>query len=56
MCSMFDDCSSLENLDISKFTTQENTDIDSMFSSCDSLKIENLNAKDRKILNEFKDK
>ena len=56
MCSMFDDCSSLKNLDISKFTTQENTDIDSMFSSCDSLKIENLNAKDRKILNEFKDK
>ena len=51
---MFFECSSLSNIDLSNFNTNNVTDMGYMFYKCSSLKKENIITKDRKILNSFK--
>ena len=53
MKEMFCDCNSLTDLDLSNFNTQNVTDMNEMFSYCNSLKKNNIITKDNKILNEF---
>ena len=50
---MFYDCNSLTNLNLSNFNTQNVTNMNYMFSFCNSLKKNNIITKDNKILNEF---
>ena len=53
MSGMFYKCSSLTNINLSNFNTQNVTDMSGMFDGCSSLKKENIITKDEKILNEF---
>ena len=50
---MFFGCSSLTNLDISNFNTQNVTNMNYMFNGCDSLEKMNLICNNKKILKEF---
>ena len=50
---MFYDCSSLTNINLSNFNTQNVTNMSHMFSGCSSLKKKNIITKDKKILDEF---
>ena len=50
MSSMFLDCKSLTNLNLSNFNTQNVIDITWMFDNCKSLKKENKITKDKRIL------
>ena len=56
MSGMFDDCSSLTNLNLSNFNTQNVTDMSYMFSGCDLLTKNNIITKDKRILNEYNNK
>ena len=51
---MFSFCSSLTNIDLSDFNTNNATDIGGMFKGCSSLKKKNIITKDKRILNEYK--
>ena len=53
MCSMFSGCTSLTNLNLSNFNTQNITIMGLMFSGCKSLNKKNLITKDNKVLEEF---
>ena len=50
---MFFYCSSLTNLDLSNFNTQNVTNISEMFYFCNSLKKNNIITKDNKILDKL---
>ena len=50
---MFRGCSSLNNLNLSNFNTQNVTNMAGMFSGCSSLKKKNVITNDNKILNEL---
>ena len=50
---MFYGCSSLTNIDLSNFNTNNVTDMYGMFSGCSKLKKENVITKDKKILKQF---
>ena len=53
---MFFDCSSLEKLNISNFSFNENADVFALFSYCfslDELIIKNLNLNDEKIISKI---
>ena len=57
MWCMFNECSSLTNINLSNFNTQNVTDMWSMFCDCSSLKNKNIITNDKKIINQFlKDK
>ena len=51
---MFSGCSSLTNLNLSNFNTQNVTDMFYMFDGCSSLKKDNIITNDEKILNQIK--
>ena len=51
---MFSGCSSLTNINLSNFNTQNVTDMGWMFNGCSSLKKENIVTKDNRIINQFK--
>ena len=46
---MFCGCSSLKNIDVSKFNTKNVTNMSGMFSGCSSLRKENIITKDSRI-------
>ena len=46
-------CSSLTNIDLSNFNTDNVTDMWGMFKGCKALKKENIITQDKKILNEY---
>ena len=50
---MFYGCNSLINLNLSKFNTQNVTNINDMFSYCKKKKKNNIITKDNKILEKF---
>ena len=50
---MFYCCSSLTNVDLSNFNTQNIKDIGNMFYKCSSLKKEYIIANDKKIIDSF---
>ena len=50
---MFYDCSSLKNIDLSNFNTQNVTDMSWMFSGCESLNKKDIITKDEKIKSFF---
>ena len=49
---MFNGCSSLTNLDLSNFNTNNDTFVGLMFFGCKKLKKNNIITKDKRILNE----
>ena len=51
MYGMFSGCSSLTNINLSNFNTNNDTDIQNMFKGCSKLRKENVITKDEKILN-----
>ena len=51
MGSMFFGCSSLTNINLSNFNTNNATDMGCMFYGCRALKKENIITKDKRILN-----
>ena len=51
---MFRGCSSLTNINLSNFNTNNVTNMSHMFRECSSIKKENIITKDKKILTEFK--
>ena len=53
---MFSNCSSLTNLDLSNFNTQNVTDMNDMFCDCGSLKIKNVITKEKSIIKELNTK
>ena len=53
MSCMFYGCSSLTNINLSNFNTNNVTDMGCMFRGCSSLTKNNIIAKDRKIPNIF---
>ena len=53
MSSMFFNCSSLNNLDLSKFNTQNVTNMCCMFSHCKSLEKEKLITMDKNLSLKF---
>ena len=58
MKSMFWKCSSLNNINLSNFNTNNVKDMSWMFGGCKSLNKKNIIIKDRKLLNDddlFKD-
>ena len=50
---MFYDCTSLTNLNLSNFNTQNVTNMSGMFLGCNSLNKKNLITKDNKVLNQL---
>ena len=50
---MFYNCTSLTNLNLSNFNTQNVTIMSSMLDNCESLKRDNIITKDKRILNFF---
>ena len=52
---MFFECSSLKNINLSNFNTQNVTDMNAMFWECSSLKKENIITKDNRIINQFEE-
>ena len=50
---MFCRCKSLTKINLSNFNTQNVTDMNGMFYLCRSLKKENLNCNDKRIINEL---
>ena len=50
---MFCGCSSLNNIDLSNFNTNNVKDMSGMFSDCSSLKKENIKIKDKNSLNKI---
>ena len=55
-CFMFSDCSSLTNINLSNFNTQNVTNMRCMFYNCSSLTKKGLITNDRNILIEFSEK
>ena len=53
MNGMFWGCSSLTNINLSNFNTQNVTDMYQMFWGCSSLKKQNVITNDKKILKEL---
>jgi surface protein len=53
---MFYKCSSLTNLNLSIFNTQNVKHMSAMFSGCYALKMKSIITKDSKIINKFKNK
>ena len=53
---MFYGCSSLTNINLSNFNTNNVTNMSWMFDECSSLKKENIITKDINIITEFKNK
>ena len=53
MSFMFSKCSSLTNINLSNFITQNDTDLTCMFNECNSLIKENVIIKDNNITNEL---
>jgi len=53
MIGMFYYCSSLTNIDLSNFNTQNVTNMRDMFCFCSSLKKQNVIINDKKILKEL---
>ena len=53
MIWMFRECSSLNNLNLSNFNTQNVTDMAYMFYGCSSLNKKNVITNDNKILKEL---
>ena len=53
MNGMFYGCSSLKDINLSNFNTQNVTDMNDMFSKCYSLSKKNIKTKDKKIINSF---
>ena len=53
MKKMFYGCSSLSNIDLSNFNTNNVTEMHDIFYGCSSLKKNNIITKDKKILNNF---
>ena len=53
MACMFYGCSSLTNIDLSNFNTNNVTNMSWMFDECSKLRKENVITKDKKILNKF---
>ena len=51
---MFDECSSLTNINLSNFNTNNVIKMNSMFFGCKSLNKNNIITKDKKIINSFK--
>ena len=56
MACIFYDCNSLTNLNLSNFNTQNVTNMEYMFSYCNSLTKKNIITKDNKILEIFEHK
>ena len=52
---MFAGCTSLSNINLSNFNTQNVTNMFRMFSGCKSLKKENILTKDKNLIKEFMD-
>ena len=50
---MFYKCSSLTNIDLSNFNTQNVTNMEDMFYGCSSLKRKNVVTKDNKIIKQL---
>ena len=50
---MFSECSSLTNINLSNFNTQNVKDMIGMFSGCSSLTNINLITNDKRIINQF---
>jgi surface protein len=48
---MFDGCSSLTNINLSNFNTNNTTNMNEIFERCKKLKRENIITKDKRILN-----
>ena len=57
MFNMFNACVSLTSIDLSNFTTQNvsNLNLRSIFKWCESLKKENIIAKDNRIYQSFRE-
>ena len=53
MGSMFRECSSLRELNLSNFNTKNVNEMNNMFGCCDSLKNKNVITNDNNILNKF---
>ena len=56
MFGMLAGCSSLTNLDLSNFSTENAEDMRLMFNCCSSLSSKNIITKNKKILKVFKEK
>ena len=54
MSYMFYGCSSLTNINLSNFNTNNVNDMSDMFFECKKLKKNNIITKDKRILNECK--
>ena len=50
---MFEGCSSLNNINLSNFNTNNVTNMEYMFYGCSSLNKNNIITKDKKLLNNF---
>ena len=53
MWCMFENCSSLTNINLSNFNTQNVTNMFYMFRDCSTLKIKNVIVKDKNIIKEL---
>ena len=53
MRSMFSGCSSVTNINLSNFNTNNVTDMGFMFNGCSKLRKENVITKDKKILKQL---
>jgi len=51
---MFNKCSSLKEVNLSNFNTQNVTDMNYIFDGCSSLTKKNIITKNKKIINSFK--
>ena len=54
--SLFKNCTSLVGLNLSNFNTQNVTDMEHMFSGCNSLAKNNIITKDKRILKKYDNK